>query len=175
MKDSGSAALRFGIAVAVLAAAYLGMAWFLGRHIPANTTVAGVPIGGMSPASAEYTLRRALACQERAKVTLTGGDKPFELDPKTAGLAIDYAGTVDELWGFSVKPSDIWNNLTAGPTSSSQTPSTGPGSRPRSRAPRRPSTPRWPQGSGHLPGGQGHGRRARHRGRRSRWRRPPTR
>jgi hypothetical protein len=114
VKDSGSAGLRLGIAVAVLLAGYLGMAWFLGRHIPANSTVAGVPVGGMSPQSAEDTLRRALAAKERAKVTLQDGDKSFQLDPKAAGLAIDYAGTVAELSGFSLKPSDVWNNLSGG-------------------------------------------------------------
>ena len=111
MKDSGSAGLRFGIAVAVLLAGYLGMAWFLGRHIPSNSTVAGVPVGGMSPQSAQDTLRRALAARENAKITLQAGDKTFQLDPKTAGLAIDYEGTVDGLSGFSIKPSDVWNNL----------------------------------------------------------------
>jgi vancomycin resistance protein YoaR len=114
VKDSGSAALRFGVAVAVLLAGYLGMAWFLGRHIPANSTVAGVPVGGMAPKSAEDTLRRALASREGAKVTLQAGDKTFQLDPRAAGLAIDYAGTVDGLSGFSLHPADVWNNLSGG-------------------------------------------------------------
>ena len=114
MKDSGSSALRLGVAVAVLLAGYLGMAWFLGRHIPANSTVAGVPVGGMSPHSAESTLRRALAAKEGAKLTLKAGDKTFEIDPRTAGLAIDYAGTVDGLSGFSAQPADLWDKLTGG-------------------------------------------------------------
>ena len=114
MKDSGSSALRLGVAVAVLLAGYLGMAWFLGRHIPANSTVAGVPVGGMSPHSAESTLRRALAAKEGAKLTLKAGDKTFQIDPKTAGLAIDYAGTVDGLSGFSAQPADLWDKLTGG-------------------------------------------------------------
>lgn len=114
MKDSGSSALRLGVAVAVLLAGYLGMAWFLGRHIPANSTVAGVPVGGMSPHSAESTLRRALAAREGAKLTLKAGDKTFEIDPRSAGLAIDYAGTVDGLSGFSAQPADLWDKLTGG-------------------------------------------------------------
>lgn len=114
MKDSGSSALRLGVAVAVLLAGYLGMAWFLGRHIPANSTVAGVPVGGMSPHSAESTLRRALAAKEGAKLTLKAGDKTFEIDPRTAGLAIDYSGTVDGLSGFSAQPADLWDKLTGG-------------------------------------------------------------
>jgi vancomycin resistance protein YoaR len=114
VKDTGSAGLRLGIAVAVLLAGYLGAAWFLGRHIPSNSTVAGVPVGGMSPESAQDTLRRALAKRESAKVTLQAGYKTFQLDPRTAGLAIDYAGTVDGLSGFSIKPADVWNNLSGG-------------------------------------------------------------
>ncbi len=114
MKDSGSSALRLAIAVAVLAAGYLGMAWFLGRHIPANSTVAGVPVGGMSPDSAERTLRRALTVRESAKLTLKAGDKTFQIDPKSAGLSIDYSGTVDTLSGFSVNPADLWDKLTGG-------------------------------------------------------------
>jgi vancomycin resistance protein YoaR len=114
VRESGSAALRLGVALAVLVAAYLGAAWFLGRHVPANTTVAGVPIGGMAPASAEKTLKRALADTEGATVTVKAADKSFELEPEAAGLAIDYVGTVDGLSGFSLKPPDLWNRLTGG-------------------------------------------------------------
>jgi vancomycin resistance protein YoaR len=114
VRESGAAALRLGIAVAVLATAYLGLAWFLGRHVPANTSVAGVPIGGMSPAAAETTLRRALAAQDGTKVVLTAGEKRVELDPRSAGLAIDLPGTVDGLTGFSLHPSDLWSHLTGG-------------------------------------------------------------
>ena len=65
MRENGSAALRGTIAVAVLAAAYVALALFLGRHVPANTSVAGVPIGGMSPDSAVQTLERALCPSRR--------------------------------------------------------------------------------------------------------------
>jgi vancomycin resistance protein YoaR len=114
VKEGGSAGLRLGVAVAVLLAGYLGLAWFLGRHVPANTSVAGVPIGGMAPASAEHTLQRALATEEKAKVTITGGDRSVQLDPATAGLRFDLAGTVDGLSGFSLKPADLWDRLTGG-------------------------------------------------------------
>ncbi|WP_344191330.1 VanW family protein [Pedococcus aerophilus] len=114
MKESGSAGLRFGIALAVLFSAYLGTAWFLGRHVPANTSVSGVPIGGMSPAAAERTLARALGPQQAATVTVTAGEKSAELEPAAAGLSLDLEGTVGELAGFSLKPSDLWNRLTGG-------------------------------------------------------------
>jgi vancomycin resistance protein YoaR len=114
VRESGAAALRLGIAVAVLAAAYLGMAWYLGRHVPANTTVSGVPIGGMTPAAAQATLQRALAGKGQTKVVLTADDKRVELDPRGAGLSLDLAGTVDGLSGFSLHPKDLWEHLTGG-------------------------------------------------------------
>ena len=114
MRERGAAALRLGIAVAVLATAYLAMAWFLGRHVPANTTVAGVPIGGMTPAAAQSTLQRTFAGKEGTKVVLTAGDKRAELDPRDAGLALDLSGTVGGLSGFSLHPGDLWDHLTGG-------------------------------------------------------------
>ncbi|KQZ89142.1 hypothetical protein ASD62_07330 [Phycicoccus sp. Root563] len=114
VKESGSAGLRFGVALAVLFAAYLGTAWFLGRHVPANTSVSGVPIGGMSPAAAERTLSRSLGARQDAAIIVTAGDKSAQLSPTDAGLALDLPGTVGELTGFSLKPSDLWNHLTGG-------------------------------------------------------------
>ncbi len=114
MRESGSAALRLGIALAVLVAGYVGTAWFLGKHVPANTTVAGVPIGGMAPAAAERTLGRALAPKAKAKVVLKAQAKTFEFDPAAAGLSLDVAATVQDLSGFSLHPGDLWNHLTGG-------------------------------------------------------------
>ncbi|GAA2733886.1 VanW family protein [Pedococcus aerophilus] len=82
--------------------------------MPANTSVSGVPIGGMSPAAAERTLARALGPQQAATVTVTAGEKSAELEPAAAGLSLDLEGTVGELAGFSLKPSDLWNRLTGG-------------------------------------------------------------
>lgn len=114
MRENGSAALRASVALTVLVAGYVGLAYFLGRHVPANTSVAGVPIGGMSPASAERTLDRALADRRDQKVVLVAGDAKQELSPADAGLRLDLPGTVDGLTGFSLKPADLWAHLTGG-------------------------------------------------------------
>ncbi|WP_406829795.1 VanW family protein [Pedococcus sp. KACC 23699] len=114
MRESGSPGLRFGIALLVLASAYLGMAWFLGRHVPANTSVSGVPIGGMSPTAAERTLGRALGDPQKGVITVTAGEKSAQLEPAAAGLSLDLGGTVGRLTGFSLKPADVWNHLTGG-------------------------------------------------------------
>ena len=121
MKDNGSALLRTAVAVTVLAAAYLALALFLGRHVPANTSVAGVPIGGMSPAAAQQTLSRALADRGKEPVVLAEGKATYKIDPASAGLALDIPGTVNGLTGFSLNPADLWAHLTGGDAEPLQT------------------------------------------------------
>ena len=114
MSKSGSAALRLVVALLVIGGAYVGAAWFLGQHVPANATVAGVPIGGMTPARAQTTLARALADKERAPVVLQSGDRTVQVTPAQAGLALDLERTVDGLSGFSLAPGHLWEHLTGG-------------------------------------------------------------
>ena len=112
--ERGGAALRLAIALAVLAAGYIGLAAFLGRHVPANASVAGIPIGGKSPADAEATLKRQLASQASAPVRLEAAGKTIDIDPSAAGLSLDLEETLQGLSGFSLKPGDIWNKLNGG-------------------------------------------------------------
>ena len=112
--ERGGAALRLAIALAVLAAGYIGMAAFLGRHVPANASVAGIPIGGKSPADAEATLKRQLAAHASAPVQLEVGGKTVDIDPSAAGLSLDLQETLQGLTGFSLKPADVWNHLDGG-------------------------------------------------------------
>jgi vancomycin resistance protein YoaR len=102
------------VALAVLAAAYIGMAAFLGRHVPANTSVAGIPIGGKSPADAQATLKRQLAAGASAPVKLLVAGRAVQIDPSAAGLSLDLEETLQGLSGFSLKPADIWNHLDGG-------------------------------------------------------------
>jgi len=112
--ERGGAALRLAIALAVLAAGYVGLAVFLGRHVPANASVAGIPIGGKSPADAEATLKRHLAARASAPVTLAFPGRTVEIDPSAAGLSLDLPETLQGLSGFSLKPADLWNHLDGG-------------------------------------------------------------
>jgi vancomycin resistance protein YoaR len=90
------------------------MAAFLGRHVPANASVAGIPIGGKSPADAEATLKRQLASQASAPVRLEAAGNTVEIDPSAAGLSLDLEETLQGLSGFSLKPADVWNHLNGG-------------------------------------------------------------
>jgi vancomycin resistance protein YoaR len=113
-RDRGGAALRLALALAVLAAGYIGMAVFLGQHVPANASVAGIPIGGKSPEDAEATLKRQLAERASAPVSVVLGARTVEVDPAAAGLTLDIKETLQGLTGFSLKPADVWNHLNGG-------------------------------------------------------------
>ncbi len=113
-RDRGAVLVRLLVALVVIAGAYLGMAWFLGRHVPSNTSVAGVPIGGMSPADAQATLKRALGESASRPVRVLAGGETVEVDPSAAGLSLDLDATLQGLSGFSAKPADVWNHLTGG-------------------------------------------------------------
>lgn len=107
-------ALRLCVAVVVLGGAYVGLSVWLGSHVPANTTVAGVKIGGMSQQQAASTLTTELAQTASAPVTLQVEDDSVALDPKAAGLSLDLDRTLRGLSGRSYDPRDLWNRLTGG-------------------------------------------------------------
>ncbi|MBK6885879.1 MAG: VanW family protein [Tetrasphaera sp.] len=89
------------------AAGYAALAAATSGGTPAHTTIAGVAVGGLDRAAAEATLRAALATRAAAPVRITFGAKEMRLDPKTAGLAVDYAGSLDGLTGFTLDPTDL--------------------------------------------------------------------
>jgi vancomycin resistance protein YoaR len=96
---------------AAYAAAYAGA----GDKVPRGASVAGVEIGGKSPDEAEEALRAGLADRAERPVTVTVDGTEVQVDPATAGLAIDYAGTVAEAGGGrSWAPARLWDYWTGG-------------------------------------------------------------
>jgi vancomycin resistance protein YoaR len=75
-----------------------------GDGVPRGTTVRGVSIGGMSPQRAEATLARELADEAKALVAVRVGSETLEIDPVSAGLRLDAAGTVSEAGHRSWNP-----------------------------------------------------------------------
>ena len=80
-------ALLYGVALAVASGVF-------GGSVPRGTVVAGVPIGGLSPAAAEQALSDRLGAAARAPIPLLVGQTPVSLDPGTSGLTLDVAGTL---------------------------------------------------------------------------------
>ena len=95
-------------AVVVLGALYVA-GWFLtGTRLPADVTVAGVQLGGMSTAEARQTLEDELLPREDEPVRLVSGEESFEIVPDDVGLALDVDASVDRAGGTrSWDPRDI--------------------------------------------------------------------
>jgi vancomycin resistance protein YoaR len=106
--------LRMAVALAVLGGTYCGLAVFLSQHVPSNTTVDGVAIGGMSPDAATVTLQRVLATKASRPVHIQAPSRTLDIDPGTAGLEVDMAATLSDLSGFTLNPAQMWAHLNGG-------------------------------------------------------------
>lgn len=95
-------------AVVVLAGLYVGGYVLTGTRMPADASIGGVDVGGLSPAAARAALDEELTPREGDPVTLTHDDESFEIDPAEAGLALDVDASVDRAGGVrSWDPRDM--------------------------------------------------------------------
>lgn len=92
--------------VVVLGIAYGVTFAVAGDSLARGATVAGVDVGGMTPAEAEATLNEQLPAIVNESIHLTTGDgeTSFEVVPSEAGLTVDVAATVDAVPGGSANP-----------------------------------------------------------------------
>jgi len=104
--------LRLVVALVVLGGVYLGLATFLSDHLPSDTKVDGIAIGGRSPDEAKVLLERLLATKASLPVRLTGASRAVELQPAAAGLEIDLDATLSQLTGFTLNPAALLSHLT---------------------------------------------------------------
>jgi vancomycin resistance protein YoaR len=89
----------------VLAALLYGVAYLAaGGGVLPNTKVAGVSIGGLSPAKAEAKLQARLADKAKAPIHVLVGDKTADVDPVAAGLTFDAKATVAAAGKRSANP-----------------------------------------------------------------------
>jgi vancomycin resistance protein YoaR len=92
---------------AVLAAAYLGIHFAAADHIPANTVVTGVRVGGMSTGEATTLLRNAFDRQTSGEFAVSAQGKSITVDLAQLGAGVDYPATLAQAGGGSVS----WNPL----------------------------------------------------------------
>ncbi|SFL09313.1 VanW family protein [Geodermatophilus ruber] len=97
-------------AVAVLAATYGVDLLVAGGEVPRNTIVAGVDIGGLSPAAAAERLEAELAPRVTADHVVVAGDVEATLSPATAGITLDVDETVEAAGDQPLNP---WTRLTS--------------------------------------------------------------
>ncbi len=90
--------------VAGALAFYLGMVLGSSSDIPANTTVLGVQIGGMSRAEAVAALDATITPRSLEPVGVSAFDTSEELFPADAGMSFDPIATVDAAEGRLLNP-----------------------------------------------------------------------
>jgi vancomycin resistance protein YoaR len=95
-------------AVGVLAATYGVDLLVSSGDVPRNTVVAGVDLGGLSPAAATERLQTELAPRVVAEHVVIAGDVEGTLSPATAGITLDVEGTVERATEQPLAP---WTRL----------------------------------------------------------------
>ena len=90
-------ALLVGAAAVLIGAGGVGVsAASAGDAVPGGVRVAGVDLGGLSPAEAEQRIAAALAGPAAEPVAVVAGGERHSLDPATAGLRVDAGATAQE-------------------------------------------------------------------------------
>ncbi len=104
-----------GLVLVVAGGGYVAGYLMAGDTVPSRATVAGVTIGGQTREQAVATLQTQLEQKASAPVQVHAGGKTATIDPAQAGLAVDYAATVEASGvGRSWSPVHIWRVLTSG-------------------------------------------------------------
>ncbi|MCY7342703.1 MAG: VanW family protein, partial [Pseudonocardia sp.] len=93
-----------GAVVAVLALFYIGDLVLSSGAVPRGVSVAGVQVGGLGTAAAEQRLREEIEPRTTLPVAVTVGEASSEIDPATAGLAVDWTGTLDQAGSQPLNP-----------------------------------------------------------------------
>src|SRR5690625_1403897 len=105
------AGMWLGAIVLVLGGLYVLGAYLLADRVPADTTVAGVDISGLSADQAVQTLEAELGELETEPVPLAFQDAGADLDPESAGMAFDAEATVDQFTGFTMHPQILLGHI----------------------------------------------------------------
>ncbi|MET0999715.1 MAG: VanW family protein [Marmoricola sp.] len=86
----------------LVAAAWAGLYFYSADKAPRNARVEGISIAGLTADDAEERLREGLADRVTQPIAVTYGDgRAKTIDPAAAGLAVDYAASIEEAGGGS--------------------------------------------------------------------------
>ena len=103
-----------GLALLCLAGYFAAYA-AAGDKTPRGTTISGVDVGGRSAEGAEAALVAGLADRVDRPIAVTVEGSSGQVEPGAAGLAVDYAASVDEAGAErSWSPARLWSYWTGG-------------------------------------------------------------
>lgn len=105
------AAAGLGVLVVGYGAAFA----LTGDEVPGETTVLGVPLGGLSEDEAKAKLTAGVKDRLNLPVKLAAGGKTYQVKPGDAGLSLDVDATVEAAGaGRSLNPARMWQVMTGG-------------------------------------------------------------
>jgi vancomycin resistance protein YoaR len=90
--------------LALLGLLYVGDVVLSSGSVPRGVTVAGVEVGGLGIDEAEQRLRTEIEPRTAQPVAVTVGEAMSEIDPTTAGLTVDWTGTLDQAGSQPLNP-----------------------------------------------------------------------
>lgn len=111
--NGGRIALIVGGVVAGIVAFYAGMIVGSGSDVPANTTVLGVQIGGLTTDEAQAVLDRRIGPQAEGPLSVTAYEASAVIPASEAGLSFDAEATVAEATGRIYNPLSLVQRLFA--------------------------------------------------------------
>ena len=97
--------------VGALLVVYVGVVLATGDGVRPRTTVAGLPIGGLSVAEAEQALEERLGRRAAKKITLEYGPSSVAVVPAEAGMELDIAATIAQATGRNWNPFALVGDL----------------------------------------------------------------
>jgi vancomycin resistance protein YoaR len=99
----------------LLAGGYVAAYAVASDKVPRGTSVAGIAIGGKTPAAAAEALEAGLADRVSEPVLVAVGSESRELAPGELGLTVDYVASVSEAGGERTwDPQRLWDYFTGG-------------------------------------------------------------
>jgi vancomycin resistance protein YoaR len=93
-----------------------GLAFALtGDKVPGDTTVLGIPLGGLSESDAKAKLQAGLKDRLVLPIKVKAGETTYQVKPAEAGLTLDVDATIAKAGaGRSLNAARIWQSLTGG-------------------------------------------------------------
>jgi vancomycin resistance protein YoaR len=105
------AAASFGVLVVAYGAAFA----LTGDKTPGDTTVLGIPLGGLSEADAKAKLQAGIKDRLNLPIKVKAGDSTYQVKPADAGLSLDVDATIEAAGaGRSLNPARMWQVMTGG-------------------------------------------------------------
>ena len=104
--------LWIGAGIGALLAFFLGIYAATNDGVRPRTTVSGVAIGGMSTGQAVGVLEESLGTALNRRIKISAGDQVFQVRPRSAGITLDAAATVEQATMRGFNPFSVFSDLT---------------------------------------------------------------